>query len=224
MPKKCKQHPTHSRLGNPYPRGLKPMVLHDDPSGSTDLEQAIAEAGPPGGIVADYLYVEPDPRWPRLKLRLARRGKHETDEQYANYRRDIEQFTCSHSIYLGLCQVLCTLLGSHHTCAEGPCRRNGACAGIRDQDRFDIPLVLFPPCVPLDPEIIETYRQEIIAEIKRLVAKENEGRPKAEPVTASAGRPAPSRRASRRKPAAVRPVSEKAIAPSRLRAPQRPHN
>ena len=44
--------------------------------------------------------------------------------------------------------------------------------------------MLFPPCVPLDPEIIETYRQEIIAEIKRLVAKENEGRPKAEPVTA----------------------------------------
>ena len=34
-----------------------------------------------------------------------------------------------------------------------------------------MPLVLFSPCVPLDREIIETYRQEIIAELKRVVAR-----------------------------------------------------
>jgi hypothetical protein len=58
--------------------------------------------------------------------------------------------------------------------------------------------------VPLDLEIIETYRQEISTELKRVVTGEM--------------------RANRRKPAAVRPVSEKAIAPSPLRAQQRPHN
>jgi hypothetical protein len=31
--------------------------------------------------------------------------------------------------------------------------------------------VLFPPCVPLDREIIETYRAEIVAELKRIVAR-----------------------------------------------------
>ena len=92
-------------------------------------------------------------------------------EQYASYRRGIEQFTCDHAIYLGLCQLLCTHLGNHLKCREGACRRNGACAGIRDQDRFGIPLVLFPPCVPLDREIIETYRQEIIAELRRAGGK-----------------------------------------------------
>ena len=163
--------PIHSRLGNPYPGGLEPVVIDDGTPGNTDLEQAVAKASLPGGIVTDeYLYVEPDPKWPRLKLRLAPRGKQETDEQYAAYRRDIEQFTCDHAIYLGLCQLLCTHLGNHLTCAEGPCRRNGACAGIRDQNRFDILLVLFPPCVPLDREITETYRMEIIAELKRIVA------------------------------------------------------
>ena len=228
MPKKRRQNPTHSQMGNPYPGGLEPVAIKYGIPG-IPMERCStrplveAEVPRPGGIVADYLYVEPDPRWPRLKLRLAPRGKRETDEQYEAYRRNIEEFTCSHAVYLGFCQELCTLLGSHHACAEGPCRRTGACAGIRDQDRFDIPLVLFPPCVPLDREIIETYRREIVAEIRRLVAKENE-EPKAEP----AARPAPSRRASRRKPAAVRPPSaapeRKDHCSLRLRALQRPHN
>jgi hypothetical protein len=163
-------------MGNPYPKGLEPAVIEYGIPG-VPLERCIMrplvedEIPSPGGIVADYLYVEPDPNWPRLKLRLAPRGRRQTDEQYEAYRRDIEQFTCTHSIYLGLCQELCTHLGNHHACAEGPCRRNGACAGIRDQDRFGIPFVLFPPCVPLDREIIETYREEIVAELKRVVAR-----------------------------------------------------
>jgi hypothetical protein len=166
-------------MGNPYPKGLEPSIIKYEPPDKPNwwpqplVEEEIV---PPDGVVADYLYVEPYPQCPRLKLRLAPRGKHETDEQYASYQRDIEQFTCNHSLYLGLCQMLCAHLGNHLTCAEGPCRRNGACAGIRDQDRYDIPLVLFPPCVPLDLEIIETYRQEIIAEPKRIVAR-GEGGP-----------------------------------------------
>lgn len=168
--------PTHSQMGNPYPPGLEPVVVEYGMPG-VPMERCSTrplveeEIKPPGGIVADYRYVEPDPQFPRLKLRLAPRREHETDDQYASYQEDIEQFTCNHAVYLGLCQELCTLLGNHRTCAEGPCRRNGACAGIRDQDRFDIPLVLFPPCVPLDLEIMETYRMEIIAELKRIVAR-----------------------------------------------------
>jgi len=171
--------PTHSQMGNPYPDGLEPVVIKYGIPG-IPMERCStrplveAEIPRPGGIVADYLYVEPDPQWPRLKLRLAPRGKHETDEHYTSYQRHTEQFTCAHAIYLGLCQMLCTHLGNPVTCTEGPCRRNGVCAGIRDQDRFDIPLVLFPPCVSLDREIIETYRQELIAEIKRVVARGNE--------------------------------------------------
>lgn len=167
-------------MGNPYPKGLEPVVLEYGIPG-VPMEQCStrplneADIVPPGGVVADYLYVEPYSNCPRLKLRLAPKRPDETDEQYADYQRDIEQFTCNHSIYLGLCQMLCTHLGNHSACAEGPCRRNGACAGIRDQDRFDIPLVLFPPCVPLDLEIVETYRQEIIAEMKRIVARGEDG-------------------------------------------------
>jgi hypothetical protein len=201
VPKKRRQDPTHSQMGNPYPPGLEPAILQYGmpgvPMECCSMRPLVeAEIAPPGGIVADYLYIEPDPQWPRLRLRLAPRGKRQTDAQYEAYRRGIEAFTCTHSIILGLCQELCTLVGNHLTCKEGPCRRSGCCSAIRDQDRFDIPLVLFPPCVPLDLEIIDTYRQEIIAEIKRTVATGNE----------------------------VRPVSERSIAPSRLRAPQRPHN
>ena len=162
-------------MGNPYPSGLKPVVVEYGmpgvPMERCSTRPLVEEEMPrPGGIVSDYLYVEPDPNLPRLKLRLAPCSKHKTDEQYEIYRRGIEEFTSTHAIFLGLCQLLCTHLGNHLTCAEGPCRRNGACAGVRDQDRFVIPIVLFPPCVPLDLEIIETYRAEIIAELKRIVA------------------------------------------------------
>ena len=165
--------PTHSQMGNPYPPGLEPAVLQYGipgvPMERCSMRPLVEkEFVPDRGGGSDYLYVEPDPRWPRLRLLLAPRGERETDEQYASYRRGIEQFTCNHARYLGLCRLLCTHLGNHLKCREGACRRNGACAGIRDQDRFGIPLVLFPPCVPLDLEIIETCRQEIIAEIKRV--------------------------------------------------------
>jgi hypothetical protein len=166
----------------------------------------VAEPEPPGPgcDTYEYLYVEPDPQLPRLKLELASQRQDQTDEQYASYRRHIEEFTSIHAIYLGLCQLLCTHLGNHHACSEGPCRRNSACSAIRDQDRFHIPLVLFPPCVPLDHEIIETYRQELIAELKRIVARGNENHPPETGGGAARERNDPP--------------------PSPLRALQRPHN
>jgi hypothetical protein len=165
---------THSRLGNPYPAGLQPVVIEFDTTLSaadTDIESAWSQSDYKPGEPQDYLYEQPEADWPRLNLYLAERGPHETDEQYALHRRDFERFTCTHAIWLGLCQQLCTHLGNHRTCSEGACRRNGACAGIRDQNRYWLPLLVYPPCVPLDREIMETYRMEIVAEIKRVVAR-----------------------------------------------------
>ncbi len=174
--RKNPEQPTHSQCGNPYPRGLKPVIIEYAPPGSNCMPQPLSEPefpdeGSSGLVTDEYLYEQPDPKWPRLKLQLAPRGKRQTDEQYAAYRRGIEEFTCTHSIFVGLCQELCTLLGNHRTCLEGVCRRNGVCCGLRDQDRYWLPMLIFPPCVPLDLEIIETYRQEIIAEIKRARGK-----------------------------------------------------
>jgi hypothetical protein len=168
--------PALSQRSNPYPAGLKPVIVEYGPPGTNCGIQPLDGAEKPRPcrdlVVTDqYLYEQPLEGMPRLRLGFARQGPRQTDEQYAAYRRDIEQFTCTHSIYLGLCQQLCTFLGNHRTCAEGPCRRTGVCSGIRDQDRYNIPLVLFPPCVPLDLEIIWTYRDEIVAEIKRVVAR-----------------------------------------------------
>ena len=210
--------PPIRRWATPIPPGLEPVVI-DTASAGSPMEPARAAAGRgrdlrPGGIVADYLYVEPDPKWPRLKLRLAPRGRQETDEQYESYRRDIEQFTCNHAIYLGLCQDALHPSRQPLACAEGPCRRNGLCAGIRDQDRFDIPLVLFPPCVPLDREIIGDLPPGDHRRDQAGGGEGNEVRPKAEPATA--GRRPPGALAEgqpRAKPAAARPRERKGHRP-----------
>ncbi len=211
-------------MGNPYPPYLEPVVLdYGMPGKRCSMRLVEEEIIRPGGIVSDYLYVEPDPKLPRLQLRLAPRGKHQTDEQYASYRRTIEEYNCAHAIYLGLCHLLCTLLGNHAACAEGLCRRNGRCSAIRDQDRFGIPLVLFPPCVPLDREIIETYRKELVAELKWIVARDKGERPNAEPATSDHRLPGPPRdgalaEANRHKPGGGTALERKAVAQSRLHA------
>jgi hypothetical protein len=163
--------PTHSRLGNPYPAGLRPVVIDSTLAADTDVEAAWPRPDYEAGEPQEYLYEQPEAEWPRLNLYLAERSPHETDEQYALYRRDFERFTCTHAIWLDLCQQLCTHLGNHRTCAQGACRRNGACAGIRDQTRYWLPLLVYPPCVPLDREIMETYREEIKAELNRWEAE-----------------------------------------------------
>ena len=121
----------------------------------------------------EYLYevFEPGEDWPRFKLRLQPRRERETDEQYEIYRRDIERQTRAYGVFHGFCQDLCTWLGNHETCNEGACRRTGACCSRRDEDRFHLPILIYPPCVPIDLDIMETYRAEIIAELRRFRAK-----------------------------------------------------
>jgi hypothetical protein len=92
---------------------------------------------------SEYLYETPDPRWPRFKLRLCPQ-RHETDAQYAAYRRDIEHHTLSHGNYLDQMHRLCTSLGNHRNCAVRGCRRRGRCCGRRDEDRYSISLRRLP--------------------------------------------------------------------------------
>ena len=63
-------------------------------------------------------------------------------------------------------------MGNQLTCPEGICRRKGICFGMRDEERYSLAFLVFPPCVPLDLEIIETCRQEISTELKRVAAGE----------------------------------------------------
>ena len=82
MPKKRRQHPTHSQMGNPYPAGIEPAVLQYGipgvPMERCSMRPLVEkEIVPARGGGSDYLYVEPDPKWPRLRLlprpRLRRR-------------------------------------------------------------------------------------------------------------------------------------------------------
>ena len=156
-----------SKLGNPFPVGLKPADVPDDIMGGFDVEATWARQSYNPGAPQPYLYEPPDPSWPRLNLYPAGRGPRETEEQYAIFRRGFERGINGHAIFLGLCQRLCTFLGNHRACPVGTCRRKGACAGIRDQTRYWLPLLIYPPCIPLDREIIETFRDEIKAELVR---------------------------------------------------------
>ena len=176
--------PTRSRLGNPYPAGLRPVVIEFDealPGTDTDVEAAWSRRDYDPGAPQDYLHEQPEAEWPRLNLYPAARSPRETDEQYAIYRSGFERFTNTHAAWLGLCQQLCTHLGNHRACREGACRRTGACAGIRDQARYWLPLLVYPPCVPLDREIMETYREEIVAELSRCEAEDRTRLPVAPP-------------------------------------------
>ncbi|MEW9838615.1 hypothetical protein ABUE29_25940, partial [Mesorhizobium sp. ZMM04-4] len=174
--------PARSRLGNPFPAGLRPVLVDETLAADTDVEAAWSRNDYAPGAPQHYLHVRPAAEWPRLDLHLARRRPHETDEQYAIYRRCFERFTCAHAVWLGLCQRICTGLGNHRACREGACRRNGVCAGVRDQTRYWLPLLVYPPCVPLDREIMETYREEIKAEVRRLVGRDQAPLPVARPA------------------------------------------
>jgi hypothetical protein len=167
--------------GNPYPPGLEPVVLDmRRPPGrpwSSVWPRPFEDPMPPAdfsGLVTTehYLYERFEPGEPRFKLRLCPRGPGETEAQYEAYRRGLEFHYRCHAIYLGLCQELCTVLGNHLHCAERRCRRESCCRGRRDEDYFAISLAIFPPCVALDIEIVETYRQEIIAELRRIAAQD----------------------------------------------------
>jgi hypothetical protein len=154
-----KTQPLLSQAGNPFPPHLTPVFVNMTPARGVPLERMKDTLADHSGCVttSEYLYETPDPRWPRFKLRL-RPQRDETDPQYAAYRRDIEHNTMVHSIYLCLMHQLCTVIDNHKTCAVRGCRRLGRCFGRRDEDKYKISFAVFPPCIPIDIDIIETYR------------------------------------------------------------------
>jgi hypothetical protein len=82
---------------------------------------------------------------------------------------------CGVTLYLF--QSLCTHKKHHETCELKVCVRKRACSGRRDPYDWSFkfrPVV--PPCVPLDLEVIEKYRKEILAGLKHhAAAYEKEG-------------------------------------------------
>lgn len=177
------ERPPFSHQGNPYPPGLEPVYFDMTGFAGVPPERILPRPfdGPPpppdfSGLLTTrkYLYETFEPGVPRFKLRLAPRRASETDAQYEAYRREVEYHYRVRGQYLAVCRAFCTHLGNHLHCAERSCRRKGHCAGRRDEDRFDLDFAMFPPCIPLDLEIIETYRTAINAELERVAA---EGRP-----------------------------------------------
>ncbi|WP_163270460.1 hypothetical protein [Chelativorans alearense] len=110
--------------------------------------------------------------YPLFKVPPMERSAWRTDEQWAIFERDRAEHYDKLGIYLRLFQALCATLGSHHTCRIGKCRRNRDCLGRRPEDDWSFPLKpLIPPCVPLDPEIIEPLRDEIRHELERMAGQ-----------------------------------------------------
>jgi hypothetical protein len=177
-----KPQPLLSQAGNPFPPQLTPVFVDMTPVNGVPLERMWPrplkeEDGLQDheGCVttSEYLYETIEPYWPRFKLRLCPRTD-ETDAQYAAYRRDIEHHTLVHSVYLGTMQQICTALGNHKGCARRACRRRGRCCGRRDEDRYAISFAIFPPCVPIDIEIIETYRMAVVEFLTEVVRQSPE--------------------------------------------------
>ncbi len=165
-----------SLQGNPYPPGLTPQfvleLLRPGQNWKRMWPHPLGEPDRPydhsGTVVADYVHKKPDPRFPPFKLRLSPRRPGETDDQYDCHRRTMESHTLAHSAYLWFMQELCTHVGNHRRCAHGLCRRAGRCVTRRDEDYHWLPLAVFPPCIPMDPDIIETYRVEVREEMDRI--------------------------------------------------------
>ena len=170
-----------SPAGNRFPPGLKPMIVTIDQTSSGPVPNAFASdwAKPPEPVdhshlvtAEKFLYQEMpqgDP-WPRFKIRLWPKQDDETDEQYASYRAAIEQHTYLHGVYLGLLRMLCEEVGNPRRCREAACRRRRRCRARRDEDSFCISIAVFPACIPLDPDVIETYRMAVPDLLERYLA------------------------------------------------------
>jgi hypothetical protein len=164
------EKPLLSQAGNPYPPGLEPVVIDFTPLPGVPIEhmwpRPLDPDPPPpdrAGMVAfdTYLYEVPGPDLPHLTLWLERQRPDESDERYAHYRADLEHHHLVHAVVLKIVQRLATVSGSCASCREHACRRQGACVGVRDTGRFDLPFAMYPPCVPLDLEIMETFRRAV---------------------------------------------------------------
>ena len=169
-PRPAAAKPLLSQAGNPYPPGLEPVVIDFTPPPGVPIERMWPrplDPDPPppdrAGMVAfdTYLYEVPGPDLPHLTLWLERQRSDESDERYAHYRADLEHHFHVHAVVLKIVQRLATVSGSCASCREHVCRRRGACVGVRDTGRFDLPFAMYPPCVPLDLEIMETFRQAV---------------------------------------------------------------
>lgn len=173
--------PLLSQAGNPFPPGLKPVFVPIRAMPGIALERMWPrplDPNPPrpdfSGLVTTetYLYEAFDPGTPRFKLRLQPRRRGRSEAQYAAYRRSLERHFHARGVYLKAVQLLCGALGNFRSCGQGACRREKACCARRDEDAFSIELAMFPPCVPIDLDIIESYREEVRAEIGRLCTRQ----------------------------------------------------
>ncbi len=161
------EKPRLSQAGNPYPPGLEPAVVDYrnvpgavlGPDGPLPIKPRPQDRAKMVSFDT-YLY-EADPDVPHLTLWLERQRPDESDERYAHYRADLEHHFHVHAVMLKIVQRLATVSGSCASCREHACRRRGACVGVRDTGRFDLPFAMYPPCVPLDLEIMETFRQAV---------------------------------------------------------------
>ena len=173
------EKPILSQAGNPFPAKLEPVFVDLDPHGAPGRVWPVPFPAKMPKMdfsefvtTEEYIYEEfeeGDP-WPRFKVRLQPRRPQDTDAFYEDYRRGIESHARDHGVMLGFCQDLCTWLGNFETCSLGACRRRRECCSRRDEDTTDISLAIFPPCVPMDVDMIESYRMEISREISRLEA------------------------------------------------------
>lgn len=177
-----KVKPVLSTAGNPFPPGLKPVFvpLACIPGVSPGrMWPHPLDPSPPkpdfsAMITTDtYLYEPLDADTPRFKLRLEPRRKGESEAQYAAYRRALERQFRVHGVYLRLIWLLCGALGNFRSCRQRECRRKKACTGRRDGDACALEIAVFPPCVPIDLDIMESYRQAVRAELGRLYALHN---------------------------------------------------
>ncbi|MHA6684960.1 hypothetical protein [Mesorhizobium sp. A556] len=171
--------PILSTAGNPFPPGLKPVFVRLDPIPGIPPERMLPRPLDPNPPKSDfshlvttetYLYAQPDAGTPRFKLRFQPRGRGVSEAQHAAYRRSLERHFRARGVYLKLMQLLCGALGNFQRCGQHQCRREKACRARRDEDAFNIDLAVFPPCVPLDLDIIASYREAVRAEVDRLCA------------------------------------------------------
>ena len=165
--------PVISQAGNPFPAKLKPFHIDYTPPKGWKLEQMWPQPLPnrpprvpdwSGLITTDeYLYTKFDEgeTWPRFKVRVEHRGPEMTDAQYEAIRRDAEYCSRVYGVFLGMFQDVCSWVDNHETCPNGPCRRQRRCVGRRDEDMMCISIAVYPPCIPLDLELIWTYHEAV---------------------------------------------------------------
>ncbi|MEJ6781798.1 hypothetical protein [Aminobacter sp. Piv2-1] len=111
------------------------------------------------------------PWHPTFKVNTFPRDRKYTDAQWAAVLADPEHDAKVKGLYLGLFQLLAGHLGFHRKCPLPGCRRLRKCVGRRAENDWSFAFKpLIPPCVPLDPKVVEAMRAEIRAEVSRVNA------------------------------------------------------